>query len=125
MTSNTPSQRRVAAMLLLLIGIGLAGCAGVATAPSPALQQQIETAHSRADHDALATYYSGEVAKARAMVAEHREMGRRYQAAPTLGRGGASMPAHCNAIADRYEEIASRFDAMAAAHRQMAAQAMP
>ena len=35
------------------------------------------------------------------------------------------MPAHCNATAVSYEEIASRFDAMAAEHKQMAGQAKP
>lgn len=122
---NLQSTRRIASVLLLL-GIGLSGCAGVATAPSSALQQQIETARSRADHEALVTYYNGEAATARAKAAEHREMGRRYQATPAAIRpGGVSMSAHCNAIASSYEGIAAEFAGMAASHRQMAEQAKP
>lgn len=124
MTTNFQSQRRIACVLLL-IGIGLSGCAGIATTPSPALQQQIETARTRGDHEGLVTYYNREAATARGKAAEHREMGKRYQATPAIGRGGTSMQAHCNAIASNFEGIAAQYDGMAASHRQMAEQARP
>jgi hypothetical protein len=41
------------------------------------------------------------------------------------GRGGASMPAHCNAIVRSQEAIATEYEGMAAAHRQMGQQAKP
>jgi hypothetical protein len=103
----------------------LTGCAGLATSPPPAIQQQIEAARTPADHQALATYDTKESTAARAKAADHRRMGKAYQAAPSGNRGGGSMPAHCNAAAASYEEIASRFDAMAAEHLQMAVQAKP
>lgn len=118
------SSRHLAA-LLLLIGIGLSGCAGFATSPPAAIQQQIEAARTPADHEALASYYVKEAASARAGADNHRRMGRAYQLAPAGNRGAGSMPAHCNATAASYQEIASRFDAMAAEHRQMAGQAKP
>ena len=124
MNTNLKSSRRMAAVLLL-VGAALSGCAGFATAPSPALQQQIETARTRADHQALAKYYEDEVAKARARVAEHRKMATSYQGMVSGGRGGGNMPAHCNAIASSYEGIAAQFEGMAASHRQMAEQAKP
>lgn len=124
MNTHLKSSRRVAAVSLL-VGIALSGCAGLATAPSPALQQQIEAARSPADHEALAKYYDAEVAKARARVAEHRKMANSYQGMVSGGRGGGSMPAHCNAIASSYEGIATQFEGMAASHRQMAQQAKP
>lgn len=121
MSTNYASSRRLAA-LMLVMGIGLAGCAGVATAPPPAIQQQIEAARTPADHEALAAYYVKEAGAARAKAVDHRAMGKAYTAAPPGGRGG-SWAAHCNATAASYEEIASRYDAMAAEHRQMAGQA--
>lgn len=124
MTTNFQSHRRIASVVLL-VGIALSGCAGLATSPSPALQQQIQTARTRADHDALVKYYNGEAAAARAKVAEHRQMATSYQGMIGGGRGGGSMPAHCNAIASSYEGIAAQFDGMAAGHRQMAEQAKP
>lgn len=72
MMANFQLHRRLVS-LLLLGGIAVGGCAGLATSPSPALQQQIETARTRADHEALVKYDTGEAATARAKVVEHRE----------------------------------------------------
>jgi hypothetical protein len=122
MKANLNPSRRVACVGLL-IGVGLSGCAEIVTTPS--LQRQIEAARSRADHEALVTYYIGEATTARDKAAEHRAMARRYQAAPATGRGGASMPAHCNSVASSYDAIATQYDGMATGHRQLAAQAQP
>ena len=124
MNANLRPLRRVVP-LLLSIGIGLSGCVGLATAPTPALQQQIETASSRAQHEALTMHYTQEAATARAKAAEHRQMGKSYQAAPATGRGGGSMQAHCYSTASSYDEIASRYDSMAASHRSLGAEAKP
>jgi uncharacterized protein YceK len=118
------SHRRIACVVLLA-GIALSGCAGIATTPSPALQQQIEAARTRADHEALVKYYTGEAAKARSNAAEHRKMATSYQGMIAGGRGGGNMAAHCNAIVSSFEGIATQYDGMAAGHRQMAEQAKP
>jgi len=119
MNMDWKSLRRIAAALLL--GLVLAGCAsGPNAAPSPELQQRIEAARTRSDHEALATYYDREAASARAFAVEHRRMARSYQGYVASGRGGASMPAHCNAIVSQFESIAAEYDGMAAEHRQMA-----
>lgn len=124
MKTNLTSSRRMAAVLLLA-GIALGGCAGYATSPSPALQQQIEAARTRADHEALVKYYTGEAATARAKAAEHRRMATSYQAMFAGGRGGGNLVAHCNSIVSSFESIASKYDEMAAGHRQLAEQAKP
>jgi hypothetical protein len=124
MKTNFQSHRRIASVLLL-VGIALSGCAGLATAPSPALQQQIESARTRADHEALVKYYNAEAATARTKAAEHRKMATSYQGMIGGGRGGGNMVAHCNAIVSSYEGIAMQFDGMAAGHRQMAEQVKP
>jgi hypothetical protein len=124
MKTNFGSRRRIAAVLVLATA-ALAGCAGLATTPSAALQQQIEAARSPADHQALAKHYVAEAAAARAKAAEHRKMSTSYQGMIAGGRGGGNMAAHCNAIASSFEGIATQFDAMAASHRLMAEQAKP
>lgn len=123
MSDAFTSTRRLAA--LLLAGAGLAGCAGIATFPPPAVQRQIEAARTPADHEALAAYYVKEAGTARARADEHRAMGNAYAISPPGGRGGGSWTAHCNATAASYEDIASRHEAMAALHRQLASQAKP
>lgn len=126
MSTRLTSTRRLAALLLVTTaGIGLAGCAGIATSPSAALQQQIEAARTPADHEALAAYYVDKALSARASAEEHRRMEKTYQGSPPGGRGGGSIAAHCNAIAGGYQDIATRFDAMAAEHRLLAGQAKP
>jgi hypothetical protein len=52
-------------------------------------------------------------------------MAKSYQAMIAGGRGAASMPAHCNAIAAKNDGLAKDYEAMAADYRQMAKQAKP
>ncbi|MDE2297608.1 MAG: hypothetical protein KGL99_03780 [Burkholderiales bacterium] len=129
MSTNLKTPRRIATLLLwsgiALGGLALSGCAAVSTAPSLQLLQQIETAHTRADHEALATYYDRQAAAARATAAEHRQMATTYKGIAFAGKGGAGMPAHCNAIVSNYESVAAEYDGMAAGHRQLAEQAKP
>ncbi len=71
MNVNLKSSRRVASLLLL--SLVLAGCASGPAAPSPELLQRIEAARTRADHEAMATYYDREAAAARAIAENHRK----------------------------------------------------
>lgn len=110
---------------VLLLGLALAGCASGPNTLSPELLQRIEAARTPRDHEALATYYDREATLSRASAAEHRKMARSYQGNIASGRGGASMPAHCNSIVRLYESIAAEYDGLAGDHRQMAASAPP
>jgi hypothetical protein len=73
----------------------------------------------------LATHYDQQAAAARASAAEHRKMGSSYSGMYAGGRGGASMAAHCNNIVRSQESMAAEYEAMAAAHRQLAGQTKP
>lgn len=124
MSTNLNSSRRLAAALLFA-GVALAGCADLGTSTPRAIEQQIESARTPADHQALAMYYTKEASAARAQGVEHLKLGKTYKTATLGSRGAGSLPAHCNAIAADYEAIATRYEAMAAEHLQMAAQAKP
>ena len=107
----------------LLISIALAGCASSpANAPFAGMQQRIEAAQTRADHEALAEYYERVGAAARVTAGEHRQMAKSYQSYQP-GRGGGNMAAHCNAIVRSHEGLAAEYDSLAAGHRQMAGRA--
>ncbi len=123
MITSWKSSGRICSALLL--SVVLAGCASGPKAPSPELQQQIEAARTRTDHEALTTHYVQQAAGARAIAAEHRRMAITYARMSPSGRGGATMPAHCNAIANAQDGIAAAYDGMAADHRQLAGQAKP
>ena len=117
------SSHRIASALAL--SVVLAGCASGPKPPSPELLQQIEAARTSTDHESLATRYVQQAAAARASAAEHRKMAISYARMPPGGRGGGSMPAHCNAIANAQDGVAAEYAGMAAVHRQLAGQAKP
>jgi hypothetical protein len=123
MNMNLKLSRRIASALLL--SVVLAGCASGPNTPSPELQQRIEAARTRSDHEGLVTYYNQEAAAARAKAAEHRKMAKSYQGMVVSGKGGASMAAHCNAIVKQFESIAAEYEGMAEGHQQLAKQAQP
>lgn len=123
MNMNLKFSRRIASALLL--SVVLAGCASGPNAPSTELQQRIESARTRSDHEGLVTYYNQEAAGARAKAAEHRKMAKSYQGMAVGSKGGGSMQSHCNAIVSSYEGIAVEYDGLAASHRQMAELAKP
>ena len=108
----------------LLLSLVLAGCASGPSAHSPELHQQIESASTSSEHAALAAYYDREAATARASAAEHRSRALRY---PSISgpRGGGSMRAHCNLVAQNYDAIATEYVGLAADHRGLAGQAKP
>ncbi len=111
---------------VLSIGLALTGCAGTApSAPTPSLQQRIEAARSPADHQALAAYFNGEAATARAKAAEHRDMILAYQRQVAGGHGDANMATHCNSLITGYEAIATDYALLAKSHLHMAEQAKP
>jgi hypothetical protein len=122
MNAHSMTRSIVSAFVLSL---ALAGCASAPSAPPNDLLQRVESARTRADHEALAAYYDREAAAARAMASTHRKMAISYQGNLSGGRGGANMPAHCNAIVRNQEALAAEFDAMAAGHRQMGQHAKP
>lgn len=119
---NLKFLRRIASAFLIVV---LAGCAAGPNAPSPELQQRIEAARSRSDHEGLVTYYKQEAAAARAKSAEHRKMAKAYQGRVVDPRSGGNLPAHCNAIVNMYERIAAEYDGLAESHEQLAKQAQP
>jgi hypothetical protein len=123
MNVNLNSSRRIASLLLL--SVVLAGCTSGPFAPAQDPVQRVAAARTASDHQALATYYDQQAAAARTSAAEHRKMGISYSGMYAGGRGGASMSAHCDAIVRSQESIAAEYAAMAAAHRQLAAQAKP
>lgn len=124
MKADWKSLRLIASVLLL--GLVLAGCASGPKNPPPELVQRIESARTRADHEALVATYEGEAAVARAKAAEHRKMAQSYKGVVMIGKGfGANMPVHCNSLVNLYENMAAEYDGLAAGHRTMAAAAQP
>jgi hypothetical protein len=128
MNTNLKSSRRVASRRIasaLLLSVALARGASAQTVTAPELAQKMKAARTPSDCEALAAYYGQQAAADRAFAKEHRKMAKSYQGMVGGGRGGASMPAHCNAIVGKSESLAKEYDGMAAAYWQLADQAQP
>jgi hypothetical protein len=113
-------RRFVVAFLLgaLALAPGFAG----AQEGSGSLEQLVaETAHTKAEHQALAKFYTEEAADARKLANRHQSMGRAY-----LGSKGMNKQAftnHCKRIAEQQEAMAKEFDALAKLHEEEAKKA--
>lgn len=89
------------------------------------LKQKIASAKTAAEHKAIAVYYRGEAASARAKVTEHQAMTEAYRKA---GFGTVSKTPnapgtieHCNHLVKTYQSLAESFEMMAKEHEAMAA----
>jgi hypothetical protein len=111
--------------------LGIAGAALLATLSLPAtsaradehddIVQKIESAKTPADHDALAAHYTKMAADAKKQADRHRRMAKTYGAGPSAGKGTwAAFPQHCTNLAKDLDSEATEYEAMAAAHRELA-----
>ena len=98
---------------------------GMAIAPTyvlagASIDQMIESAKTRADHEELARYYEDEANSLNARAEEHKKMSVAYRAMST-GKGGlAGFVAHCDRLSAKYKEMAADDQALAKLHHQFA-----
>ena len=87
------------------------------------LDQMIENAKTKADHEAIAKHYEDEAKTYQAKAEEHKKMERSYQIM-SQGKGGVKgFVAHCKKLVTQYEELAKEDLELAKLHRQFAEQA--
>lgn len=84
------------------------------------VEQAITGAKTPADHEAIASHYDREVARAKAKAEEHRKLAEAYK---NIGRGRAPMEGHCLRLAQNYESVVAENAALAEVHREMAPRA--
>jgi hypothetical protein len=95
--------------------------AGAQQAESFDIEKAVRGAKTRADHEAIASYYDKEGAAATAKAAEHRRLAEAYRT--IAGTGHFQMEDHCQRLAQYYERVVADTAALAQAHRQMAREA--
>lgn len=120
-------NKLIPTVAVLLLGLGLAGCASEPSSPSAQLQQQIEAARTPTDHESLAKYYETEAASASQRAIEHRKLAKTYNSAALIGRsnGAANMPAYHNELAKQADSNAAAYLGLSAEHRNMEKAAKP
>ena len=107
---------------LLLGALALAPGFASAQQDSGSLEQLVAgTAHTKAEHQALANYYKAQAAEARTVASRHQAIGRAY-----LGSKGANtktLQGHCQKITEQQEATAKEYDALAKLHEDEAKKA--
>ncbi len=89
------------------------------------LMNMIQTAKTRADHEAIAAIYDKQAAQDEANAKMHSRPASPYKGIdPTAGgRGYGQMANHCKNIADSYTRAAKEHKDLAELHRKVAAEA--
>ena len=105
----------------------LGGCATEGPVKPAGLEQKIEAARTRADHQEIAAVYERQAESDRRTSEQHSALARIYSRRQYSG-GGVSGPnpamvAHCQNVARIYQQAADENLALAKGHRQMAAEA--
>jgi len=105
--------------LVAMLGL-LASCS---INPHPMdMTQAVQSAKTRADHEALAQHYDDAAKEMQAKAAEHKKMVAQYEANKSLyGKQAQSLISHCQGLARIYDQAAADNMSMAESHRQMAA----
>jgi len=101
--------------LSFALALGVAGFPGVQMAAAASLEETlVQFADTPAEHQALADYYKGQAAEARAEAEAHRKMGKTYSGLKNAEM--QAMAAHCDKIATQQDDLAKQYDQLAAGH---------
>lgn len=116
------------AVVAALAGVAMAltGCATQAPTAPVSVEQRIETASSRVDHEDLASRYEDQAALNAAAAQRHRGYAAIYRK-NTSPRSGPevhlAMAMHCENLARTLQQTADENLALAKLHRELAARA--
>lgn len=120
-------ERKSSVLMLGVIALALLlnfSSGGYALAQgSDSILNKIETATTRADHEAIAAYYEQEAKTAQASSDDHRQRAEKYKKGTGYGATGDMLVGHCVFIADKYKQAAGESLTMAKMHRDLAASA--
>lgn len=123
---------RAVTFLAVAISI-LGGCAAEGPVKPVGLEQKIEAARTRADHQDIAVVYEQQAERDKAAAERHRGLARAYErgevwraprvgSASTVRRENKSSVAHCENLARVYQQAAEENWALARQHRRFAAE---
>lgn len=107
-------------MLGALVLVG--GCTSIGKMTHD-MDAMIQSASTKADHEALAAHYEQEAKALQAKAVEHEQMERAYANQVGYARGKGNLPQHCRMLAAKYREAAGENLELAKEHHQLAAAA--
>lgn len=109
---------------LLSIVLSITGLLASCAQPDPHpmnMTAAVQSAKSKADHEALAAHYEAAAQDMRARFQEHQRLLSEYKSAPWLyGRQSQSFQTHCAKLVGIYGQAVDENMEMAKMHREMA-----
>lgn len=109
---------------LLAVNLSLGGCTSGGSQKPPRLQEKIEDARTRADHEELAAYYEQEARSAQAKAQLHLDQAESYRRGAPFVYPRLTAPFladHCVSIANKYKRVADENLKLAKSYRDLAA----
>lgn len=113
--------RKLAIIMVTLAAT--AGPAGPAAGADRGMEEQIQSARSGADHEAIAAQYDAEAKGLLAQAEQHDRMGKLYRGMELGGGKGPKFAGHCEAMAANLRTAAGQNEELAQLHRDLAAEA--
>ncbi|NUZ08508.1 hypothetical protein [Piscinibacter koreensis] len=114
------------ALLALAGGVIVAGCATQLPQAPAGIEQKIETASSRSDHEDVALQYERQAIVDAAAAKRHKGYAatyRRNTAPRSSAQAHETLARHCDRLSQTYEQAAEENIALAKLHWQLAAEA--
>lgn len=111
---------------LAAAAVSLAAFSTQGATPPLEVEQRIQSASSRVDHEELAAEYDRQAAVDAASAKRHHGYAQTYRrnVSPTSGvQEHAALAKHCDNLARTYQQAADENSAVARLHRQLAAKA--
>lgn len=84
------------------------------------MDTMIQSATTKADHEALATHYEQEAKALQAKAAEHQKMAQAYGKSGVYSQTKSNLRQHCVVLTSKYQEAANEYLELAKQHRQLA-----
>lgn len=115
---------RITALLLIVFGfLGLLTSCAHTNSPPKDMQEAIQRATTRCDHEALIKHYEETARELQSKVKEHKKMLESYGSVTfNYGKEGLALQSHAKNLINLYEQAVKANMDMANAHRAMAAE---
>ena len=109
-------------VFLVAAALALGGCAAQGPVKPAGLEQKIEAARTRADHDEIAAVYEQQAEGHKAASEWHRRWARAYEQGIIRQGTNRNNVAHCDNLVRIFQQASEVNLALAREHRQMAAE---
>lgn len=106
-------------MLISMLSLGVFAANAESPSGNPGIEQQVLSAKTRSDQEALASQYEKEAQEDQDKARVHREMAKAYAKVGYLSEK-QNLIGHCNIVAKKYEDAAKENLALAKEHRKLA-----